>query len=93
MIIDIDKLLSLSAFGPETSEMGLILILEHEKLRKQSGERQLRLVAHWIDGDKDARLNRFEHLLQFVNLGTISYERYATFTVWNHAIINCEQSR
>ncbi len=39
--------------------------------RKHSGEHQLRLVALWIDGDKDTRLGRFEHLLQYVSLGKI----------------------
>ncbi len=50
-------------------------------------------MALWIDGDKEARLGRFEDLLQYVNSGAISYERYAEITDWEHAIINCEQSR
>ncbi len=39
---------------------------------RQKNEYQLRLVVLWIDGDKDARLGRFEHLLQYVGLDTIN---------------------
>ncbi len=93
MTIDIDKVLSVNTFGLETSEEALKSLLAHEKIREKNGELQLRLVALWIDGDKDARLSRFEDLLQYVNLGAISYERYAAITDWKHSIINCEQSR
>ncbi len=93
MTIDIDKVLALNKFGHETSEEALKSLLVHEKIREKNGELQLRLVALWIDDDKDTRLNRFEHLMQYVKLDTISYERYAEITDWKHAIINCEQSR
>ncbi len=93
MTIDVDNVLSLNTFGQETSEEALKSLLAHEKIREKNGELQLRLVAIWIDGDKDARLGRFEDLLQYVKLGTISYERYAAITDWEHSIINCEQSR
>ncbi len=93
MTVDLDRLLTLNIFGHETSEDDLIFLLEHTKIREQDGARQLRLIAVWIDGDKDARLNRFEHLLPYVNLDTISYETYAAISDWKHAIINCEQSR
>ncbi len=93
MTVNLDRLLTLNMLGHETSEDDLIFILEHAKKPEQDGARQLRLVAVWIDVDKDARLNRFEHLLQYVNLDTISYEMYAAISDWKHAIGNCEQSR
>ncbi len=93
MIIDIDKLLSLDIYGNETSETDLVLLLEHEKMRRQNGEHQLRVLALWIDGDRDARIGRFEHLLQYVNVGTISYERYAAITDWECSIVDCRESR
>ncbi len=93
MLIDIDRLLRQNIMGRETSEDDLILLLEHEKMRRQNGEQQLRLVALWIDADKDERLGRFERLLQFVNLGTISNERFCSVCDWKHAIIDCRQSR
>ncbi len=62
-------------------------------MREQNGEQQLRIVALWIDGDKDARLGRFEDLLQFVNLGTIPSERFGSICDWEHAIIDCRESR
>ncbi len=76
---DIANQLPFSDFGPDTSEVNLKCLLEDEKMREQSGvkmprqngEYQLRLVALWIDGDKDTRLGRFEHLLQYVSFGTI----------------------
>ncbi len=83
MTIDVDRLLRLNTFGRETSEDDLILFLEHEKTREQSGEHQLRQIALWMDSDKDARLERFKHLLQHVKLDTISYERYAEITTGN----------
>ncbi len=93
MTIDKDRLLTQNIIGRDISEDDLILLLEHEKMRKQNGEQQLRLVAVWIDADKDARLGRFEHLLQYVNLGTISNERFGSVCDWEHAIIDCRQSR
>ncbi len=93
MLNDIDRLLTLNIFGHETSEDDLILLLEHENIRRQNGEQQLRLVALWIDADKDVRLCRFEHLLQYVNLGTIPNERFGSVCDWEHAIIDCRQSR
>ncbi len=93
MVIDIDRLLTSNTFGLETTEDDITFLLEHAKMREQSGEHQLRLVALWIDVDKDARLGRFEHLLQYVNLGSISYERYAEITEWDCAIFDCRQSR
>ncbi len=93
MLIDIDRLLTLNIFGHETSEDDFILLLEHDKIREHNGEQQLRLVALWIDGDKDARLGRFEHLLQYVSLDTIPNDRLAFIFDWEHAIINCRESR
>ncbi len=90
---DIDNELPLNIFGPGTSEADLIFLLENEKIRHQSGEHQLRLVALWIDVDKDARLGSFERLLQYVNLGAIPKERFATVINWNYAIFTCEESR
>ncbi len=68
---DIGSEIPFKHFGPDTSEVNLRCLLRHEKTREQSGTHQLRLVALWIDGDKDTRLGRFEHLLQYVSLGTI----------------------
>ncbi len=93
MTIDIDKVLSLNTFGHETSEEALKRLLGHEKIKEKNGELQLRLVALWVDGDKDARLGRFEDLLQYVKLDTISYEKYAEITNWENAIIDCRQTR
>ncbi len=93
MLIDIDRLLTLNIFGHETSEDTFILLLEHDKICEQNGEQQLRLVALWIDAEKDVRLCRFEHLLQYVDLGTISNERFGSVCDWEHAIIDCRQSR
>ncbi len=62
-------------------------------MRRQNGEQQLRLVAVWIDADKDGRLDRFEHLLQYVSLDTIPPERFALIFNWEHAIIDCRQGR
>ncbi len=92
MTIDIDRLLTQNIIGRDTSEGDLILLLEHEKMRRQNGEQQLRLVAVWIDADKDARLGRFENLLQHVSLDTIPHERFALIFDWEHAIIDCRQS-
>ncbi len=93
MTIDIDKVLSLNTFGRETSEEVLKSLLVHEKIQEQNGELQLRLVALWVDGDKDARLGRFEDLQHYVKFGTISYEKYAGITTWENAIIDCRQTR
>ncbi len=93
MTIDIDRLLTLNVIGRDTSEDDLILFLEHEKMRRQNGELQLRLVAAWIDADKGARLGRFEDLLQYISLGTIPKERFAFIFDWEHAIVDCRQSR
>ncbi len=93
MTIDIDKALSVNTFGLETSEDDLKSLLGHEKIQEKNGELQLRLVALWVDGDKDARLGRFEDLLQYVKLDTISYEKYAEITNWENAIIDCRQTR
>ncbi len=93
MTIDIDKLLTQNMFGRDTSEDDLILLLEHDKMRQQNGEQQLRLVAVWIDADKDVRLGRFEHLLQYVSLDTIPNDRFVLICDWEHAIIDCRQSR
>ncbi len=93
MTIDIDKVLSLNTFGRETSEEALKSLLGHANMREQNGEQQLRLVALWIDGDRDTRINRFEHLMQYVKLDTISYEKYAEITNWENAIIDCRQTR
>ncbi len=90
---DIDRLLTLNIIGRDTSEDDLILLLEHEKMRRQNGEQQLRLVALWIDADKDARLGRFENLVQHVSLDTIPHERFVSICEWEHAIIDCRQSR
>ncbi len=90
---DIDSELLLKIFGPDTSEADLILLLENEKICQQSGEHQLRLVALWIDGDKNARLGSIKRLLQYVNLGAIPKERFATVMNWNHAIFKRQQSR
>ncbi len=90
---DIDNHIPLNMFGPGTSENDLTNLLEHEAMREQSGELQLRLVALWIDRDKDARIGSFERLLQYVNLGTITNERYARIVNWNNAIFSCDQSR
>ncbi len=93
MTIDLDRLLTLNIIGRDTSEDDLILLLEHDKMRQQNGEQQIRLVAVWIDADKDARLGRFEHLLQYVSVDTIPKERFAFIFDWEHAIINCRESR
>ncbi len=93
MVVDLDRLPTLNIFAHETSGDDLIFLLEHAKIREQDGACQLRPFAVWIDGDKDARLGRFEHLLPYVNLDTISYEMYAAISDWKHAIVNCEQSR
>ncbi len=93
MTIDIDKVLSSNTFGQETSEKALKSLLGHEKIKEKNGELQLRLVALWIDGDKDARLGLFEHLLQFVSLDTIPDDRFRSICDWEHAIIDCRQSR
>ncbi len=93
MTIDIDKVLSVNTFGLETSEDDLKSLLGHEKIKEKNGELQLRLVALWVDGDKDARLGRFEDLLQYVKVDTISYEKYAEITNWENAIIDCRQTR
>ncbi len=93
MTIKRDRMLTLNIIGRDTSEDDLILLLEHEKMRRQNGEQQLRLVAVWIDADKDARLGRFEHLLQYVSLDTIPNERFVLIFDWEHAIIDCRQSR
>ncbi len=90
---DIDNELPLNILGPDTSEDDLQSLLENENMREQSGEHKLRLVALWIDGDKDAHLGSIKQLLQYVNLGAIPKERFATVMNWNHAIFKCEQSR
>ncbi len=69
---DIDTNVLSNILGPDTSEDNLKCLLEREKTREQCGEHQLRLLALWIDADKDARLGSFDRLLQYVNFGTIS---------------------
>ncbi len=93
MTIDIDRLLTQNSIGRDTSEDDLILLLEHEKMRRQNGEQQLRLVAVWIDADIDARLGRLENLLHYISLDTIPCERFVSICEWEHAIIDCRQSR
>ncbi len=93
MTIDIDRLLMQNIIGRDTSEDDLILLLKHAMMRKQNGEQQLRLVAVWIDADKDVRLGRFEHILQHVRLDTIPHERLVLIFDWEHAIIDCRESR
>ncbi len=61
--------------------------------RDTSEDDLIRLVAVWIDADKDARLGRLENLLQHVSLDTIPHERFALIFDWEHAIIDCRQSR
>ncbi len=79
--------------GPDTWEDDLKCLLEHEKIRAQCGEHQLRLLALWIDADKDARLGSFERRLQYINFGTISCERFESLINWNNAIFTCEYRR
>ncbi len=90
---DIDNYILLNMLGPDTSENDLTKLLEHDTMREQSGELQLRLVALWIDRDKDARIGSFERLLQYVNLGTITNEMYPRIVNWSNAIFSCDQSR
>ncbi len=82
---DMDNHFSLNSFGSDISEDVVKSLLEHERMREQSGETKLRLVALWIDVDKDAPLGSFERLLQYVNLGAISSERFASIISWNHS--------
>ncbi len=90
---DIDTNVLSNILGPDTSEDDLKCLLEHEKMREQCGEHQLRVLALWIDADKDARLGSFERLLQYVNFGTISCERLESLIKWNNAIFTCENRR
>ncbi len=93
MTINIDRLLTQNIIGRDTSEDDLILLLEHENIRRQNSEQQLRLVAVGIDAYKDVRLGRFEHILQYVSLHTIPHERLAFIFAWEHAIIDCWDSK
>ncbi len=88
-----EKVLSVNILGLETSDYGLKSPLGHEKIKENNGELQLHLLALWVDSDKDARLDRFENLLHYAKLGTISYEKYAEITNWENAIIDCRQTR
>ncbi len=92
---DIDNHFPLNSFGSDIPKDDVKSLLEHERMREQSGETKFRLVALWIDADKDARLGSFERLLKckHVNLGQKSSERFASIISWNHAIFTCEQSQ
>ncbi len=90
---DIDTNVLSNILGPDTSEDDLKCLLEQEKIREQCGEHQLRLLAFWIDADKDARLGSFERLLQYVNLGAMSCERFESIMNRNNAIFTCEHRR
>ncbi len=90
---DINKNVLSNILGPDTSEDDLKCLLEHEKIREQCGERQLRLLALWIDADTATRLRSLERLLEYVNLETMSCERLESIMNRNSAIFTCEPSR
>ncbi len=98
MSVDIDRALFISALWETISEVQLINFLTKPEVGARDSEQKLRVVCAWIDGGMTknqlkARLHRFGHLLEFVDLTSITESSLIDIISSNYAVTESRRHR
>ncbi len=92
MSVDIDRTLSMQVIWDNLPEEQLVRLLQNPQLETRDGELSLRLLCCWVDGGRAndqlrERLERFDQLLKFVNLASITKDSLFDIIASNYAVV------
>ncbi len=90
--VDIDRTLSMPGIWENLSEEQLGCLLTKPELETRDGKFRLQVICSWIDGGKandllHERLDRFNQLLEFVNLTSIAHDSLCDIISSNYAVM------
>ncbi len=92
MSVDIDRTLSIQVIWDNLPEEQLVRLLQKPQLEIRDGELRLRLLCCWVDGGKPndqlrKRLDRFNQLLEFVDLASVTKDSLVDILSSNYAVV------
>ncbi len=92
MSVDIDRTLSMQVIWDNLPEEQLKYLLERPEVKTRDGVLRLRLLCCWVDGGKAndqlrERLDRFNQLLEFVDLASVSKDSLVDILSSNYAVV------
>ncbi len=90
--VDIDQALSMPGIWENLSEEQLRSLLTKPEQENRDGKFRLQVICSWIDGGKandqlHERLDRFNQLLEFVNLTSIADDSLCDIVSSNYAVM------